>query len=253
MLASWLWARVGVQRELAMQQSDRLAYENRRLTQRMFALQEEERRLLAQELHDEMGQSLMAIKTNAVLILRHNQEADGGKTAESAEDIRAISTHLFQVVRQRLRQLRPPLLDHAGLNVCLKDAVSSWEQRTGIRCRLRIDGEIDHLDGATSIGVFRIIQEALTNISRHAQASSVSIHLRRRLSRPPQEKDMLDLEIKDNGIGIDADKQTAGLGLVGMRERAGALGGSFSISSEQGNGVSIIVHIPLQFGQDEGD
>jgi signal transduction histidine kinase len=244
-LASWLWARVGLQRELAVRHSSQLAYENRRLAQRLFAVQEEERRLLAQELHDEMGQSLTAIRTNAVLILRNCSRGEEMKVAESAEDIRSVSAHLFHVVRQRLRQLRPPLLDHAGLNICLKESITSWQQRTGIDCKLRIEGNMDDLNSEVSIGIYRIIQEALTNVSSHAQASSVYIRLRRLVPTSPEEQDVINLEIRDNGIGMHEDEVSSGLGLVGMRERARALGGSFSISASPGNGIAIVVHIPL--------
>lgn len=251
-LASWLWAGVGLQRKLAVRQSGRLAYENRKLAQRLFAVQEEELRLLAQELHDEMGQSLTAIKTNAVLILRHCSKGNEVKVAKSAEDIQSVSTHLFDLVRQRLRHLRPPLLDHAGLNICLKEMVSSWMQRTGIDCRLLVEGEIDNLSGAVSIGIYRIIQEALTNVSRHAQASSVYLHLRKYMSTSPGEKqDMIDLEIRDNGVGMHEDKVSSGLGLIGMRERAKALGGSFGISASPGNGMVIAVRIPLRIDQEK--
>ncbi len=251
-LASWLWARVGLQRELAVRQSGQLAFENRRLARRLFAVQEEERRLLAQELHDEMGQSLAAIKTNAVFILRHCSKENVEKVAESAEDVRVISARLFQVVRQRLRLLRPPLLDHAGLNICLRETVASWQKQTGINCKILIDGDMDALGGDVSIGIFRIIQEALTNISRHAHANSAYIYLHRRVATSPEEKDIIDLEIRDNGIGMHEDKVSSGLGLVGMRERAWALGGSFGISSSPGNGMSITVRLPFQSDLKQG-
>ncbi len=251
-LASWLWARVSLQRELAIRHSDQLAYENRRLAQQLFAVQEEERRLLAQELHDEMGQSLTAIKTNAVLILRHCSKGEEMKVAESAKDIQSISTHLFHVVRQRLRQLRPPLLDHAGLNICLKESITSWQQRTGINCKLRIEDNMNNLSAEVSIRIYRIIQEALTNISRHAQASTAYIHLCEYMSTSSGEKkDMIDLEIRDNGIGMHEDEVNSGLGLVGMRERARALGGSFSISASAENGMTISVCIPLPAKQEK--
>jgi len=249
-LASWLWARASVLRELAVLQSGRLAYDNRRLAQRLLMFEEEERRLLAQELHDEMGQSLTAIKTNAILILRHCTKGEQ-TIAESAEEIRSISAHLFNVVRQRLRQLRPPLLDHAGLSICLKESLTSWAKRTGINCKLNVEGDIDSLSSDVNIAIYRIIQEALANISRHAQASSAYFNLRRHTSALPEELDMIELEIRDNGIGTREDKSSNGLGLIGMRERAWALGGSFSISSSPGNGMSITVRIPLQTEQEK--
>lgn len=210
--------------------------QNRALTQHSLEIQEEERRHLSQELHDEFGQSLTAIKVMAVTAT--HKEADTQKITAS---IIEICDHLISVVRSMMKQLHPLILMELGLKAALEDLSNHWEAKNPDSVfTLDCDDEVNDIDNNIVIQVFRVIQEGLTNIVRHANASRVKIDL-----HVTPEFDRLQLSITDNGIGCDPEKISAGFGLLGMKERIKLLNGDFEIRSEANNGMQIHVQIPL--------
>ena len=138
-----------------------------------------------------------------------------------------------------MRRLRPGSLDELGLASALRDMVDEWRSRHDPDCELRIDGEVpDHSD-ALNIHVFRIVQEALNNVEKHASATRVQVDLR------CAENDVLTICISDDGRGFDDESATGGLGLLGIRERVAILNGSLSVDSAAGRGSRLTVHVPL--------
>ncbi|MGD8477990.1 MAG: histidine kinase [Burkholderiales bacterium] len=218
--------RLRAQRELA----DALA-ENRRLSQSYLQVQEDERRALARELHDEMGQSLNAIKVDAVNI--RDATGNSPEVARSAQAIIDVSSKVYEVVRTLLRQLRPVALDELGLASAVQYSVDEWQQRhKGVHCDLSLDDNIDGFGEDINITAYRIVQECLTNIARHANASRVAISLRARVFANGDS--VLEIAVEDDGRGIDDSLPGRGVGLIGLRERVEALGGRFDIRARNG-------------------
>lgn len=207
------------------------------LNRKIIRLQEDERRHLARELHDEVGQCLTAIHVDANAIL-HVKKAEDAQ--ESAHAILSVARHMKEMVHDMLQRLRPTVLDELGLRAALLDLVDTWRDRNrSIHCDVLIGNELDQLaDDALPMFAYRFVQESLTNISRHAEASRVRL-----------EVDSLDgalsLVVEDNGRGFDQSSIAAGFGLVGMRERVEGLGGLFQIESVTGHGTTIKALVPI--------
>jgi len=219
--------------------SDVLAYtqkQNQALTQHSLEIQEEERQHLSQELHDEFAQSLTAIKVMAVTAGHEN--SDSKKLTSS---IIEICDHLMTVLRSMMKQLHPLMLTELGLKATLEDLLNHWESRTPTTTfDLQVDDDVDQIDKSTIIQIFRVIQESLTNILRHASASQVTINL-----HIEAEPSVLLVLINDNGQGCDLDKVSSGFGLQGMAERIKLLGGEFTLQSQPEQGMQIKAKIPL--------
>jgi len=232
--------RIAVKLNSMVQELERQQLENRALRSRALAMQEAERRLLSQELHDELGQAISAIKALAVSIgQRTAGEADA---RERAASIAAICDGLDATVRNMTKRLRPVVLDELGLVTALRRAVAEWnDHHEGGCCTLEVEGDVSELDEETRIQVYRIVQEALTNAARHARATQVHV----RLARERADGDCLVLEIRDDGAGFDPHAARSGMGLPGMRERALSLGGELSIESAPGRGTRIRVSCPV--------
>ncbi|NOQ13377.1 MAG: histidine kinase [Methyloprofundus sp.] len=210
--------------------------QNQALTQHSLEIQEEERRRLSQELHDEFAQSLTAIKVMAVAATY--EEAD---TKTITTSIVEICDHLMTVLRSMMKQLHPLILTELGLKATLEDLINHWETRaTPISFSLQVDDAVDTLDKTIIIQVFRVIQESLTNIIRHANATRVTISL----SINP-DSNTLDLWVNDNGQGCDLNSVSAGFGLQGMAERVKLLGGTFELQSQPAKGMQIKAQIPI--------
>jgi two-component system sensor histidine kinase UhpB len=207
--------------------------ENRALTQHTLEIQEDERRRLAQELHDELGQSLTAIKVMAVTATRT-------KTAvkQSTDAIINTCDHLIIVVRSMMHQLHPLVLTELGLKATLEDLINHWSIRhPALQISLDCSNEADNLEAKIAIQLFRVIQECLTNTVRHAEATQAHIHL-------AIDRHGLQLQVSDNGRGC-ANGEKTGFGLLGMKERINSLGGIMSIQSQVRQGMSMIASIPL--------
>ena len=227
-----------LQQEKAKTQN--LFTENRMLIHASLVIQEEERKNLALELHDEMGQCLTAIQADAEIIRDISQGKDQ-RIETSANAIMQVSSRVYDVVHSMMRRLRPGVLDNLGLIEALKDEIDAWNSRNiETHCEFSYSGELQNLDEHSSIMLYRIVQEGLTNISKHAAASHVLIEIQR-LGK------FLQLVINDNGRGIDLDqaRNIKGLGLIGMRERVETIDGDFNIESAPGKGFRIKITVPL--------
>ncbi|MGH8678981.1 MAG: ATP-binding protein [Burkholderiales bacterium] len=215
--------------------------ENRLLSQRYLQAQEEERRYLARELHDELGQNLNAIKVDAVTIRDRSHEMP--EIRRSAQAIVDVSSQVYDLVRSLTRQLRPVALDELGLSSAVQYLVEQWQRRhSDVRCAFHSNSELAGMGEAVNITVYRLVQECLTNITRHALASGVEIRIDRRDARSGAE---IAVTVKDDGRGFDLLAHRAGLGLLGLRERVEALGGRFEVTSAPGLGTCVSAAIPL--------
>ncbi len=222
------WRRwIELRRELALRvelETDlaRSLEENRDLTRRGLEVQERERKDIAHELHDELGQYLNAIEIEAVGLRRQLEGA--ARDTEAIERIRSMARHVYEVVRTLMHRLRPVGLDELGLEEALQHMVDGWQQqRPEVGYTLAIEPDLPQLGEALNMTVFRLVQEALTNVARHSGARSVGIRLG--LETPTT----LGLHIIDDGCGLPP-RFRPGLGLTGMRERAELLGGRLQIS-----------------------
>lgn len=211
-----------------------LLEEKQQLLRHSFEAQEEEKRSLARELHDELGQYLHAARTEvaALKLLTTNHFV-----ADHADNIERSITHVQLMARNVIRRLRPSALDELGLSAALEQLVHRQSETSNLSCTLDISRKLDHVTGSLAINAYRIAQESLTNIVRHASASHVVFTAK-------LEQRQVLLAISDNGQGFPESLNT-GFGLTGIRERVEGLGGNLNIHSEQGKGVQITVSLPL--------
>lgn len=216
--------------------------QNRRLAQQLIQLQESERRFIARELHDEFGQCCVAIKVDAALIARESQHKQATIYA-SAQFISDAADHLQRVLRGILNRLRPTGLDDLGLISSLEILLESWQARHGITCTFSSNGTFHALDEASTITLYRSVQECLTNIARHAQASLARVTIEH--AAQPSGAGQIVLTVVDNGVGLQCGADHAGLGIVGMRERVSALGGQLSLASLAAGGTQLKVVLPM--------
>lgn len=208
------------------------------LSERVLFVQEQERMRVARELHDDLGQSLTALKMDVIGLLeksRHSPDA-----APMVERILRTIDSTVTAVQRISSELRPSLLDDLGLFAAIESEARLFEERTGIECDLSLPDELPGVDGATTVAVYRMIQEAMTNVARHSNASRVEIRVRRRAAE-------LLLEIRDDGRGIGSDEAAdrSALGLAGIRERAAILGGTALIEGVPDRGTIVSIRIPL--------
>lgn len=213
--------------------------ENRLLSQKYLMVQEEEWRNLARELHDEMGQCLNAIKLDAIAI-RDEVSGREPRAEASANAIIELSSHVYDVVRGIVQRLRPAALDALGLHDAIGQLVSQWQRRhRAMAYRFDAHGDVGGLSEVVNITVYRLVQECLTNIAKHAQAKTVSVRLER--SAPAT----LRVTVRDDGCGMDLERPRTGLGLIGLRERVEALSGWLAIEAAPGAGVQVVAVLPL--------
>lgn len=216
---------------------ERTRAENRQLHRHALRIQETERARLARELHDELGQSLTAIRADAAGILARPESLPTA-SLESARAIVAVAGRIYDQTRAMMRRLRPPGLDELGLAAALEENIAGWRrQRPDIAYRLQFDGDFEPIESDLAIHLFRIVQEGLTNAHRHAHAHTVTIGL----TVAPQ---TVRVAVCDDGDGFDPDTTPAGLGLSGMRERAELLGGTFTVTSRPGAGTELQALLP---------
>jgi len=215
---------------------------NRQLTHLIQRHIEDERRSLARELHDELGQYVTAIKTFAVGIA-NKVETKMPDIAANAQTIVAAANHIYDGMHNIIRQLRPGSLDNLGLSETLRDSINIWQtQHPETHFTIELNGELSGLGETVNINLYRIVQESVTNALRHARATEIAITLNR------TDENTLVLAIKDNGLGMNICNvdQTQHFGLLGMRERAQALDGKFTVDSALEQGSVITVTIPFQ-------
>ena len=237
-------------RKRAEEESRKLLDENRFLTRQSLAVQESERRHLSRELHDELGQCITAIQADASIISERAPDCDP-RMATSASAIQDVASRIYEVVHSMMLRLRPVILDDLGLVDTLNEEVGAWcARQPETVCDLSIQGDLSGLDEDASITLYRVTQECLTNVAKHARAHHVSIRLAaNRCEAVDADGDVTDacirLVIQDDGVGMEKQTRGAGLGLIGMRERVESLNGCFSLDSSPGNGTTIRVDLPL--------
>lgn len=218
--------------------------DNDSLRQHSLAVREQERQYLTQELHDEFGQSLSAIKVVAASL--RNQDLDKESLA-AVDSILVTCNHLFSVLGNMMRRLHPLILDEFGLKASLEDMLEVWSaQPPQVKLSYELDDAVDDYSPDKQIHVFRIVQECLTNILKHAGATQVSVRIEIISDEMLMAKvSRLELQVSDNGSGFDPKAVKSGFGLRGIRERVKGLGGKLAIDSTAGKGVQIKIEVPF--------
>lgn len=237
---------------------------NRRLAQKLVEVQEDERRNLARELHDELGQSITAVRSLATVITA-NADNQNNEIRSLANSIIDLSGQLYDVVNNIMQRLRPDIIDNLDFSETLRNCiVRSQLEIAGVNCNLNIVGNINDLDEVLKVTIYRIVQECLTNISKHAMASNVTIdiqhgmdnsNLRHTIMYDAMQRnstnmrvinrDTIRIDISDDGIGMDVNekihnsKRTKRHGLQGIEERVNAMGGTLTITGVPGMGTKI--------------
>jgi signal transduction histidine kinase len=219
---------------VAVDLSQRIA---RDALRRVVEAQELERRRLARELHDETGQAL----TSILLGLGALEEAVAGDEAHAAvDDLRELVVATLQDVRRLAVELRPRLLDDFGLVPALERLLQTFSEQTGLEVAFESGAFTERLPSEVETAMYRIVQESLTNVVKHAHARTVSVVLVRK-------PDAVAVVIEDDGSGFDpAHVRDGGVGLVGMRERMGLLDGRLDVESTEGHGTTLVAEVPLR-------
>jgi signal transduction histidine kinase len=212
----------------------------RDLASHLQFIREEERIQIAREIHDELGQALTAIKMD-IHWLGHKLPEDQQLLFDKLKAMSKLVDLTVQTVRRLSSELRPKLLDDLGLSAAIEWQAREFSNRAGIPCDFRSEPDDIILDKARSTAFFRIFQETLTNIARHAQATQVEVILRQNAAQ-------VEMIVRDNGQGItiEAIADPKALGITGMRERAHSLGGNFEIAGVPKGGTAVKVSIPLK-------
>jgi len=213
----------------------------RALAARLQSVREEESTRIAREIHDELGQALTGLKMDLTWVakkLRPDQKTLVAKT----ESMFGLIDGTIQSVRKIATRLRPEVLDELGLAPAIEWQAKEFQKRSGIRCKLSLPAEAPPLGRERSTAAFRIFQELLTNIARHANATRIDIAMQ-------ADSEVLVLQVEDNGAGIDGAVTFSpkSLGLMGMRERVLPFGGEIQITGVQGQGTKVKVSIPTGF------
>ncbi len=216
-------------------EASRLLAKNRELTQKLIALQDSERLALARELHDEFAQHCTAIRIEATYIQRSNSFEHIGEAARRAA---ASAQSLQEGVRRLVRRLRPAELDQLGLVAAMESLCEAWTTRSGVPCLFRSRGNLCQHSEAVDTTIYRVTQEALANVVRHANATRVHIEL-------AATSEHLRLCVEDDGRGFSVAAPECGFGLLGASERAAALGGRLEAHSTPGEGTRIHMELPL--------
>lgn len=210
---------------------------NHHLSQQLIRLQEDERKNLAQELHDEIGQHLTAIHMDASAI---KTAKNIGSAQASATAIDAVVMRMMEIVRTMLQRLRPSDLDELGIDAALRELIATWlERNPDVQIDLHVSGDFINIDDVVLISVYRLIQECLTNIARHANATQITISVEKDNSH-------INMMIKDDGNGFDHSLKTKGFGLAGMKERVEGLAGKFELQTAINKGVTVMIELPYE-------
>lgn len=216
----------------------------RALSARVESVREEERAVIAREIHDLLGQALTALRFD-IAWLRNRLKSGKTPKAAFAERLDGMADRIEDTIVQVRRisaELRPGVLDELGLFAALEGHADEFASRTGIRCVVHSELSGESLDPGGAIALFRIVQESLTNVARHSRARKVQIRLR------GGNGDSLQVEVRDDGRGItEAEaRSAASLGILGMRERAHAVGGTLDVTGHPGEGTTVRVQVPVR-------
>jgi signal transduction histidine kinase len=207
------------------------------LSQYIEQVRENERVAISRELHDDLGQSLTAVKIDLGIIKKMITNED---VVMKINKVTVLVGDTIKTVQRLTSQLRPDIIDDLGIEAAIEWYTNEFSERTGIAISLDMDPCIN-ISAYDSLTIFRIMQESLTNIARHSKAIKVDIEL-------CKDESFTSLKISDNGIGITEEQQNSrhAFGLISMKERAASLGGTFEISSKTGNGTTIKISLPLK-------
>ena len=221
--------------EAMLQRAEEQENSRRETLRRVVEAQEGERRRIARELHDDTGQSLASVLMG---LRRAEQSADPAETTRILTELRETITASIRDLRALAVELRPPALDDFGLNAALERLTGTFGRRTGLKIDLQTSGLEARLPDAVETAVYRIVQESLTNVAKHAGAGTVSVVAQQHPGRAV-------VVIEDDGRGFDPDGVATGLGLVSMRDRVDLVGGTLRVESTEGVGTTIAVEVPL--------
>jgi signal transduction histidine kinase len=233
-----IWRTLRLEKELEQRYQEVLQTQRElaELSARLVSAQEEERRNISRELHDEVGQSLSALLMEAGNAAA-NVPADAIHVRQHVDSIKKLAEASVNIIRNMTLLLRPSMLDDFGLVPALEWQAREVSKRTGIRVQVAAADSAGELPDALKTCIYRVVQEALHNCARHAQARTVRVVVR-------QEDSRIVLSVEDDGRGFDA-RRVRGLGLVGMEERVRHLGGAFNINSSPGAGTKLKIELPL--------
>ena len=244
--AATLQNNIVMQQQLRETNSDisRLLQENQALINHMTEVRESERHYLATELHDVFGQHLAAMDAN-LTVAKHLAADNNDNFQQVLDSVISSTTHLRELTRNKLRQLKPPSLNSIGLSGAVRELVSDWQQthdKTDVELDIALD--VAQPSEAVSLAIYRALQEGLVNISRHAEASLAEVRLWQSHDNSTK---VVNLTLKDNGRGLPEQPHSPGkgLGLVGIRERSHALGGQIEIKSGSPTGTQLTISIPF--------
>lgn len=227
--------------------TERELEQNRKLTQLIQVKLEEERKSIARELHDELGQCVTAIKTIGTAIANRVDDKQD-ETRQNAETIVDVASHIYDVVHSMIRQLRPSALDNLGLSDAISELVAQYQrQHPQLRVELVLGDGLDRFDEKLNITVYRVIQECLTNVVKHAGASQVSVALAFVLGPPA----LLEMRVSDDGKGLGSDcsgsnySEGQRFGMLGIKERVHAFGGEVRYESRPDTGTLMVATLPV--------
>ena len=213
----------------------------RRLTRKILSAHEQERKRISRELHDEIGQTLTAVNVR-LATLKKEATVTAQDLKKAIGSTQRLVERSMNTVHRFARELRPPVLDDLGLIPALHSYLKSFTKRSGVPVRFKAFADVEKIDNETRTALYRVAQEAFTNVARHAQASLVNVTISRR-------QKLVWMEIHDNGRSFDVKRLTGKasmrLGLLGMRERIEMVGGTLDIESEPGKGTTIRAQVPF--------
>jgi signal transduction histidine kinase len=219
-------------------ETEKAEAELRRLSAQLLQAQEEERRRLSRELHDEVGQTLTALGMELGNLEQLRTEG-GSDFTEHLKDAKRLMQDTLGTVRSIAMGLRPSMLDDSGLAPALRWQIREFSKRSGIEVHADIASGLDYIEDFRRTCIYRVLQEALTNCARHSQANNVWVELRERHS-------VVSLHVADDGVGFAAGDRMPGIGLIGIEERVREVGGRVSVSSRPQHGTRLLVEIPLK-------
>ena len=229
------------QQKQKIKESTELIEQMRQLSEHLQNIREEERANIAREIHDELGQQMTAMKMDISWLLKKMKGIDD-TVQRRMGDLTSIVDETIKSIRRIAAELRPGILDDLGLIAAIEWQLKEFEKRSGIHTKINSSQDEPNISEHVKTGLFRIFQESLTNVARHAKAKHVNVSFL-------EEEDYLILTIADDGVGFEAKKVMANktFGLLGMKERSTMMGGSYEIFSTPKKGTVVSVTVPLQF------
>jgi two-component system sensor histidine kinase UhpB len=219
--------------------------DKRKLIQKVNSIIEDERKGIAIEIHDELNASLIAVRLESQSIGQLAAKAEPGQAIDEirqkAQSITKLALDLYASGRRLVRRLRPEVLDMLGLHGAVEEMLRHYDSGSGCRFAFHSEGDFSQLENELAISAYRIIQEALSNVMKHAKAASARVDLV--LS---EDENLLHIEVADDGVGFDPASASEGIGIIGMRERAYALHGTIEVRSRPGQGTVVAISLPLE-------